>query len=931
MANISYDGQSFSIDGRRVWLVSGAIHYTRTPQPLWRERIRAAKQAGLNCIETYVFWNAHEEHPDEFDFTGDLDLRRFIQIVGEEGLFCILRPGPYICAEWDFGGLPAWLNTLDGIKLRQANGPFLEASARYIGEVMKQVKDLQITSKATSQASQLADTTPSNGGGYRGEGGGPIILMQAENEWFCSNPDQRDSYLLENVRHLRENGCTVPINNCNNLWQSVDGTIDTWNAKHHLAADMRQLAVVRPDAPRIVSELWTGWFDSWGNPHSEVDPAGDVLHRMAGVLSAGAMFNLYMFHGGTNFGFNAGRSTADPSCFITTSYDYDAPLREAGGRGEKFMAVKRIATFASQFHQVFANLSTDPPHTTVAPQGDGHPPAVIHQSGERGDVVFILRGKQDKTKQVELLLPDGQTLPVPLGHDRAAWVLLNTPLGQNTTLDYTNLRPFALIGGRLLVLFGPAGAKGLVSIDGSPIQINVPTGIGKAPVTENIDGLTLVILNEQQVDAAYPLEDGLIVGASGLDGNDQPAPHDGWPTVYHIKTDGQTSKQKQAAPRKPATPKLTNWQTATLDTLIDGTDPGYETIDGPASLETLGQNRGYGWYRVPIAKAPTGKVLWPESADRLHVYHDGKLQKILGAGPDTDGHPTTLKVSGYVTVLADNLGRFNFGQSMGEHKGVFGPLYQVSAVKLIKPKVTQQPAPDPFVLEGMVYGRHHGERPPAQALTWAVTPDGRKPLILDIDQLPMDCVVTVNGEPIELYSQTYSGGFKRIVLEPGVGPVKGGKNQLTLALYEPMPDGVDPLKHLLLYKVTDIVSDKRAPWSFCPWGPPADESDAFGDLPKTSSAQPAWFRASFTVKHTDVPLWIEPVGMSKGQVYLNGHNVGRYWVNTAKGKKVPPQQAYYLPEPWLNTDAPNELLLLDEHGKLPGRCRLVYNPDGPYG
>jgi beta-galactosidase len=930
MSSISYDGQCLTLNSRRLWLVSGAIHYTRTPHQLWRKRIRAAKQAGLNCVETYVFWNAHEKRPGEFDFTGDLDLRRFVKTVGEEGMFCILRPGPYICAEWDYGGLPAWLNTLDGIKLRQANGPFLEASARYIGEVMKQVGGLQASSTSSSNKPLKADTSHLDGGGYRGEGGGPIVLMQTENEWLCSNPDQHDGYLRENVRHLRENGCTVPITNCNNLWQPVDGTIDTWNAKHHLAADMRQLAAVRPNAPRIVSELWAGWFDTWGNPHHTEDSAGDLLHRMAGVLSAGAMFNLYMFHGGTNFAFNAGRSIADPSRFITTSYDYDAPLKEAGGRGDKFQAVKRIATFASHFHHVFANLTPGPPHATAAPQGEDHPQAITHLRGGRGDVVFILRGRHDKTEQFDLLLPDGQTLPVPMGNDRAAWLLLDTRLGNAGTLDYTNLRPFALIGGRMLVLFGPAGAQGLVSIDGSLLRVSVPTG--KQPVTQKIDGLTLVILNDQQTDAAYPVKDGVLIGAAGIDPMDEPTPLAGWPTLYRVKADGRVTRIKQSAPHKTAAPKLTHWQAATLNALIDGTDPGYETIDGPASLETLGQHQGYGWYRVPIAH-PTGagKLLWPKSADRLHVYHDGKLQKILGAGPDADNGPTALKVNGHVTVLADNLGRFNIGQCMGEHKGVFGPLYKVAPVKLNEPKVTRQPAPDPFVLEGLVYGRQHGEQPPAQALTWTVTPDGRKPMILDIDRLPMACVVTVNGEPVELYSRTYSHGTRRIVLEPGTGPVKGGRNTLTLALYEPMPDGIDPLKHLRFYRVTDTVSDKRAAWAFCPWRPPHQDSSAFGTLPRTSPAKPAWFRASFAVKRTGVPLWLEPVGMSKGQVYLNGHNAGRYWVATAAGKKIPPQHAYYLPEPWLNTDAPNELLLFDEHGKLPSKCRLVYNADGPYG
>jgi beta-galactosidase len=120
MPTISYDGQSFIIDGRRVWLVSGAIHYARVPRGLWRSRIRAAKQAGLNCIETYCFWNVHEPQPGVFNFEGDADIRAFVEMIASEGMMCILRPGPYICAEWDFGGFPAWLNRVEGLKLREA-------------------------------------------------------------------------------------------------------------------------------------------------------------------------------------------------------------------------------------------------------------------------------------------------------------------------------------------------------------------------------------------------------------------------------------------------------------------------------------------------------------------------------------------------------------------------------------------------------------------------------------------------------------------------------------------------------------------------------------------------------------------------------------------------------------------------------------------
>ncbi len=927
MANITYDHQSFSIDGRRIWLVSAAIHYPRTPHQLWRKRIRAAKQAGCNCIETYVFWNVHETEPGVFDFAGDRDLRAFIKIVGEEGMFCYLRPGPYICAEWDFGGLPAWLNNIEDIDFRTANGPFLEASARYIGAVMEQVRDLQITSKPATDTKWPKQVSQSRQSGYRGEGGGPIVLMQTENEWFCTSDELHDSYLLENVRHLRENGCTVPITNCNKLWQRVDGTIDTWNDKQHLPATMRQLATLQPDAPRIVTEFWPGWFDLWGKPHNTEDKPDDVLHRLAGILSAGSMYNIYMFHGGTHSGFSSGRLTEHPGTYFPTSYDYDAPLLEAGGRAEKYDAVKRVSMFASHFGEVFANLSNTPMHTTIAPDADDHPPAVTQLSGSRGDVIFILRGKKDKTKQLDLLLPQGQTLPVQLGSDRAAWLLLNAKLSDELLIDYTNLRPFAYLNAKILVLFGPAGTDGLISINGAPLIVSVPNG--KQPHVQQVDGLTLVVLNEDQADAAYVLADGLVVGAAGLDDEDNPIPRNGWATCYQIDLAGKVGKQSQKTERKPAAPKLTDWQHATLGTLLDGSDPSYQPIDGPASLESLGQYNSYGWYRVPVTKTNSGKLLWPDTDDRLHLYDNGKLLTIIGAGDDADDQPTGIKLNDTLTVLADNMGRFHYGHKMGEPKGIAGHLYKVSAVKLAKPKITRQPAPDPFKFIGTAFGKQQGHRPPAQALTWTVTPDGRKPLILETGMNLPDCVIMMNGEPVGLHFKSDKPSGDRFVLEPGVGPVKGGKNQLELALYEPLPDGVDPLKSIKLYKVTDIVSDKRGQWSFSKWAPPAD--DAFEDLPKSTPSQPAWFRATFNVKQNDVPLWLEPVGMSKGQVFLNGHNVGRYWVATRTGKKVPPQEAYYLPEPWLNVDSENELLIFDEHGKLPNKCKLVYNENGPYG
>lgn len=912
MATISYDGQSLLIDGRRIWLVSGAIHYARSPHQLWRSRIRAAKQAGLNCIETHVFWNIHEPRPGKFHFEGNADLRRFIQIIAHERMYCILRPGPYIGADWDFGGLPGWLNQIPDIALREASGPFLEACSRYVSAVMDQVRDLQIASPVTRRAAAAATG-----------GGGPIIMIQAENEWFCHNPKQGDAYLREITRYLRESGCAVPISVCNNLWQRVDGAIDTWNADSHLAADLRQLRIVQPDAPRIVSEFWLGGADHWGGPHLEKTPATN-LYQLTSMLAVGAQFNMYMFHGGTSFGFHAGRRMDGPACFMTTSYDYDAPLLEAGGRGAKYKMVKRICMFASQFGHVLAHMDPEPNHTAVALSDEKHPVSVIQQNGSQGAVIFLIKAHGDKTTNVDLMLPDGQKLPVPIGDDRAAWLVLNTNLGGVAELTYTSFRPWAFLGKKILVLFGPPAAKGLVCVNGAPLSITVPTG-DRPTVTEHED-LIVVLLNPDQVDAAYVLPEGLIVGAAGLDDNDQPIPDRKWSKATRITTGGQTRTMAMAAEMRPTRPHLDGWHQNPMSDLMDGSSERFEPIDGPASLEQL-DCEGYGLYRIVLKSAGIGgKLLAPLSGDRLHVYCDGKLAALMGHGPGAAFSPVPIELARQFVVLADNLGHFNAGWGLGESKGLFGHFYDVKPVHLSMPEVVSDTAPDPFELRGFYTGLRQGEEGPTDVLVWQFKPEIRKPMILDLGGLPLRAKLIINDVPLAMVDPHYSAGLGRFLLEPGQ-QITGGRNVMKLALFESFKR-TTPLKFVKLYQTTGPLTAK-ASWAFTPL--PKPKSDAFEPLSSHRAKQPCWYRCFFSASRTDVPLWFEPRSLSKGQIYINGHNAGRYFIQTHTDTPVPPQKRYYLPEPWLRTDQPNELLIFEEHGRSPRQSRLAYDPMGPYG
>ena len=794
MPTVSFDSRSFAIDGRRVWLVSGTVPYARIPSGLWRDRLRAAREAGMNCIETPVVWSAHEREPGVFDFEGDLNLRKFVQTAAEEGLYCILRPGPYVGDGYDFGGLPAYLHGVTGkketrVKFRVDEPLFLEAVDRYIRALMDQVGDLQVGLTGPSGSASHTYTSGRASGGYQGEGGGPIILMQVEHAWESHNPDQ--PYLTRLVSMLRQHGSVVPLINANNLWQPVDGTIDTWRGDASLPAMMRQLASVHPEAPPIVSHFSTAGLN-----------ADTLAYRTAGLIGVGAQFNLAPLHAGTPLGFGSN---------ATEQGDNEAPLGEAGQRGEAYSAVKRLCTFASHFGNILANSETLPA-PVVALNEDDHPAALLHQRSGQGELVMLIKSATDKTTHTELMLSNGLTLDIPHANQRAAWVLLNASLGGRTTLDYTSLSPWALIDRKLLVVFGPAGATGDIAIDGEHHHVTVPTG--KTPLVIKGDPITIAVLNHEQIDAAYRGDDGLVIGCDGFDDDGKPKPLAGWGTQFTITPNGKVTRKRISPTSKPTAPRLTKWQALSLRTLVDGSDPSYQSIAGPASLGELGQAFGYGWYRFNNKNATAGKVLPHTGGDRLHLYQKNKLMALLGAGEGAEPGAKQLKLAGDHVVLADCMGRISAGQGVGsDPKGLPDHLYNVKPIKAGKPTTTKQPAGDPFAVTGYADQQRVSARPMSQALSWSIKPESRRPIILEIDDLGQPCVVSVNEQPLSYYA----GGRQRLLLDPAeLETMTGGKNAITLELLEPLADGIKIDKHIRFYQTTGSATPKDG-WAFAPW------------------------------------------------------------------------------------------------------------------
>lgn len=316
--NFEISNEAFLLDGKPIQLICGEMHYPRIPHEYWRDRIQRAKAMGINTISTYVFWNYHERQPGVFDFSGQADLARFVKIAHEEGMYVILRPGPYVCAEWDFGGYPFWLQKDKKMVYRSNDTAFLTACQRYIDRLGKELSSL---------------TLPN---------GGPILMVQVENEYGSYDGDK--VYLGKLRDMIRNAGFNVPLMTCDGAGQmgagQVEGTLTTVNGA--VGEDIiKAVDQYHPGGPYFVAEFYPAWFDVWGTKHSYRDYKKPA-EQLDWMLSNKVSVSMYMFHGGTNFDYTNGANTAYGYAPQPTSYDYDAPLGEYGNITPKYRAFREV-------------------------------------------------------------------------------------------------------------------------------------------------------------------------------------------------------------------------------------------------------------------------------------------------------------------------------------------------------------------------------------------------------------------------------------------------------------------------------------------------------------------------------------------------------------------------------------------------------------
>ncbi|MGQ9699356.1 MAG: beta-galactosidase, partial [Armatimonadota bacterium] len=791
---VFYTPRAFLVDGRPVVLTSACIHFFRVPRELWRDRIQKARLGGMNTIETYVAWNFHEAEEGHFDFTGDRDLDEFLSECERQNMFVIVRPGPYICAEWDFGGLPAWLTKLANFddprpRIRSDDREYLRYVDRYLDHVIPIIAKHQWTR------------------------GGGVILVQVENEYNLVSA-ARGEGAERYMRHLRDGfrarGIEVPLITCVGR---CEGCVECINGHYpaQLIPDMRRR---QPDAPLFSTEFWSAWYDVWGGNHNTRSAEDIARASMDFWAMGGCGYNYYVYHGGTNFGYT-------PMYLQTTSYDYDAQVSETGGLTPKYFASKRIAQWARAFSDILTTATEDDPEKVHCDPCL----SVRLRRSEHGAVAF-LDNPTDTDITTDVTFEDVKLGGVLIPSRQIRPLVFGARLSPNVRLRGANAEIVSLVRAgditRVLVS-GAAGAQAVfeLAVQGTPqqLQVNFPAEGPSAKVS--VSDVEIIALSEPRADKAWILptrgKDIIVIGSdfvrtwraqSGkltLEVEFRPGTH----LVEVLTPTASTTQTLEVSDDRPQMPRLEGWQVALepREYAPDFDDSSWRYIDRPTSMIALGNgSEAYGWYRAKFtaSRAGAAKLHFANCADRLTVWINGERVGPSQPPPEnrqgawTADFRVWLKAGeNSITVLADNLGLIKGDWQIGgpqewERKGIFGDVL-----------IDGRP-----VTGWRFIGRLYGER---------------------------------------------AGWYH--------------------------PDAPD-----------------------VPWRPLGDP------IP----AAPTWYRVEF-----DLPVWpwpvgwpltVAPKGLSKGVMWLNGRNLGRYWT-------IGPQKQWYLPEPWLKRR--NVLVIVDEEGCLP--------------
>ncbi len=924
MPPITFDARGFTITGKRRLLLAGNVDYARLPRSRWADQLRLARESGLTAVVVSTPWLVHEPAPGEFDFQGQRDVRAFLELAQQEELLAILRPGPFLGPPWDMGGMPAWLLDEEALTLRGPSPAFLGACARWFSALFEQVRDLQATASPP----------------------GPVALVQNEHAWFCGSEQTGAAYINELHRYLRESGVSVPIVTANNLYHSVESAIEAWITQEELHATLRQLRSIIPDRPLLAMELGRAAHPVWRRGKAgPTPPSGDALaYQLAQTLAAGGGAAIAGFSGGAVPGLLGGRGDLPgEATFALPDDDAAALLRKDGRAHPTFAPVRRLLRFASSFERLFTALDHQALTATVVPTPGRSPLSVVHATGAGGSCVFAFAAQPGQRAQATITLPDGSLETIDTGRSGCAWALLDYRLSPTALLERCGACALHHEAD-LLVCFAPAGRRCWFQINGAPFEMIAPEG--RTPVVDEVEGVTVLLLNEEQADAFSMQHGRPFVGAASVDEQGAAVALPGYKQGYTV----ESGSVKRVALTPPATPPrapaLTGWSRATLDPYLQGHSERFARIDGPAPIHRLGAPHGYAWIRLEIPASKAGKVQAAcfEAGDRLLLLHKGACHAVLGVGPGAEGDIASLslrKGTNTIVVLAECLGRSGLDPAERQLRGLFGHVYSVKQIKGLTPELQTREPLSPLEHRAPLWRLHEADRTSPHWITWTIQWRRKTPLLVRVAPPANEAeavrgVALLNGEVIETLEETDA---LRLRLDESHG-LKRGKNLLQIA---PLTENPEAALQALstrtqLYEALENLTAK-AQWAVARWEPPAD--DAYAPVAKSAmtsapAGAPCWWRCGFSLGASlraaaeRTPLCLDVAGLTKGVVLLNGQLLSRYFVATRTGEPVAGQRRMSLPAALLREGA-NELTLFDEHGASPAKCKLTFDPWGPAG
>jgi beta-galactosidase len=920
--NIDFDARGFLINGKRTFLVSAGLEYARIPHELWYDRLLRLKNAGFNCIEIYTFWNFHEPVEGQFEFTGDQDLDGFLKMVKKLDMYAIVRVGPYYCAEWTSGGYPIWLRFKDSVVVRAHNVPFEKYVDRFFDKLIPIVSNNQINN------------------------GGAVVLVQLENEhpmgWGDHSTNQYFRHLQQKALSL---GLQVPY-----IFSGMAHGGDP-------AGDSPSLDNPGRQNPWITTEFWSIWYSYYGSTQQDADLFGRRTWKI--IAHGGNGYNYYMAHGGTNFAYNNDGGA--------TSYDYGAAVGQTGDLRPMYYQFKRCALFARSFQEILENSKNADLYKDIVTDSGLR---INTRHSESGDIVFLDHPGEGNAPAnfhlpnplngTKLTLTPGEILPI----------VHNFKLTSNVTIDWAVTRILGIShqgATTTLVIYGPAGSQaGLqLSLVGKPTPV---TGSKPFKITGNQAVLTISFDKDQPVTYSFKTG-GNVIRVLAVNSNladrtwfisdkDKNYVVTGPEYVSDIvvQPNGQIKlgtehfwKENQTYPawlygdgfnkvaakenynpdttNKPYI-QLTNWldKSASLPATVDFNDKDWKKSEQPMEMGADGDISADAWYRttVNITTPGTYKLNSNRGGGQFTYFVDN--QRVAGGGLNDIPLKLTAGIHQLVIYAAHD-GRGKLYRYIGllqdvEIKGIRGEVilhkgegsYFAGDWKMIKlseglAENEVPPIPSsfdnavPYTIGKDPFNQRHG-----YAWFQAKVPvtGGRMPLCFIFRSVDDRAVVYVNGRQAAVQNKSD---------QPFTVPYDGSLNpdsSVTLTVLienRNGPGGIDrPVE--IIYKDDIFLKD----WSMK--GGPGDMDSPEGWQPLDVSAKfdrPWFFKNTFVVNNQSLnshPMWrVTYEGLSRGFVFVNGHNLGGY-------PEGIPVKSLYIPECWLK-EGENTIIFYDEYGNHP--------------